>query len=72
MKLKNHQFYLEPIKPRIFEDSDYDHPWYSCYDKTEDHEDRHLKLNKPNPPTQEQIKKAEFVDKTYKWQKKSE
>tara|TARA_R100000781_G_scaffold95040_1_gene59305 strand:+ start:144 stop:338 length:195 start_codon:yes stop_codon:yes gene_type:complete len=42
-------------QPRIF-DGGYEHPWY-----------KHLK--KPNPPTQEQIKKAKFVDKTYKWQK---
>ncbi len=26
-----------------------------------------LKLNKPNPPTPEAVKKAQFVDKTYKW-----
>ena len=25
------------------------------------------KLNKPNPPTAEAIKKAQFVDKTYHW-----
>ena len=35
----------------------YVHPWYQY-------------LNKPNPPTQKEIKKAEFVDKTYTWQKK--
>tara|TARA_Y100001963_G_scaffold99273_1_gene136648 strand:- start:879 stop:1097 length:219 start_codon:yes stop_codon:yes gene_type:complete len=62
MKLRNHQFYSEPVKPRIFEDSDYDHPWYSKTDK--------LKLKKPNPPTEEQIKKAKFIDKTYEWKKK--
>ena len=43
-------------QPRIF-DGGYEHPWY-----------KHLK--KPNPPTQEQIEKAKFVDKTYQWQKK--
>ena len=42
-------------QPRIF-DGGYEHPWY-----------KHLK--KPNPPTQEQIEKAKFVDKTYQWQK---
>jgi hypothetical protein len=26
-----------------------------------------LDLNKPNPPTAEAIKKAQFVDKTYQW-----
>jgi hypothetical protein len=26
-----------------------------------------MKLHKPNPPTPEAIKRAQFVDKTYKW-----
>ena len=26
-----------------------------------------LKLNKPNPPTTEAVKRAQFVDKTYQW-----
>jgi hypothetical protein len=37
--------------------SNYVHPWYDYVDK----------LNKPNPPSQEAIEKAKFVDKTYKW-----
>ena len=28
---------------------------------------RGSKLNRPNPPTPEAIRKAQFVDKTYKW-----
>ena len=40
-------------QPQIF-DGGYEHPWY-----------KHLK--KPNPPTKEQIEKAQFVDKTYEW-----
>ncbi len=40
-------------QPRIF-DGGYEHPWY-----------KHL--NKPNPPSQEAIEKAKFVDKTYHW-----
>lgn len=28
------------------------------------------KLIKPNPPTKEAIKRAQFVDKTYVWNKK--
>ncbi len=40
-------------RPQIFEGG-YEHPWY-----------KHLK--KPNPPTQEAIEKAKFVDKTYHW-----
>ena len=62
MMLRNHPFFVEQAKdrkPRIFEDSDYDHPWYALKD-----------LKKPNPPTEEQIKKAQFVDKTYEWKKK--
>ena len=43
-------------RPQIF-DGGYEHPWYTY-------------LKKPNPPTQKEIKKAEFVDKTYTWQKK--
>ena len=40
-------------QPRIF-DGGYEHPWYKY-------------LNKPNPPTQEAVDKAKFVDKTYEW-----
>ena len=40
-------------QPQIF-DGGYEHPWYKF-------------LNKPNPPTQEAIEKAKFVDKTYHW-----
>jgi len=39
-------------QPQIFEH--YEHPWYKY-------------LNKPNPPSQEAIEKAKFVDKTYQW-----
>ena len=46
-------------RPRIFEGSEYEHPWYK-YEAT------HL-LNKPNPPSKEAIEKAKFVDKTYRW-----
>ena len=41
-------------RPQIFEGSNYVHPWYEY-------------LNKPNPPSQEDIEKAKFVDKTYQW-----
>jgi hypothetical protein len=27
-----------------------------------------LPLKKPNPPTEEAVKRAQFVDKTYQWQ----
>jgi len=39
-------------RPQIFEH--YEHPWYKF-------------LNKPNPPSQEAVEKAKFVDKTYHW-----
>ena len=35
------------------------HPWYE-----------YTELKRPNPPTEEAIKKAQFVDKTYSWKKK--
>ena len=38
--------------------SNYVHPWYDYVDK----------LNKPNPPSQEAVEKAKFVDKTYHWE----
>ena len=40
-------------QPRIF-DGGYEHPWYKY-------------LNKPNPPTQEAVDKAQFKDKTFEW-----
>jgi hypothetical protein len=52
-----------PAKPRIFEESEYEHPWYQHAKEPE-------KLNKPKPPSEEAIKKAQFKDKTYTWQKK--
>ena len=39
-------------QPQIF-DGGYKHPWYEH------------KLNKPNPPTQQAVEQAKFVDKTY-------
>ena len=51
MKLRNHQF---STQPQIFENGNYEHPWYTF-------------LKKPNPPSKEAIEKAKFVDKTYEW-----
>jgi len=59
MKLRNHQF---STRPRIFEGSQYEHPWY-------DHVDDNL--NRPNPPSIEAVKRAKFVDKTYHWDRPS-
>ena len=66
MRLRNHPFYVEPAqqrKPRIFENSEYEHPWYEQSKEAP-------KLNKPKPPSEAAKKKAKFVDKTYKWMKK--
>ena len=66
MKLRNHQF---SIQPRIFEGSEYIHPWYD-YNKTslvEYYGDKYLQLNRPNPPSEEARKRAKFIDKTYDW-----
>jgi hypothetical protein len=57
MKLRNHQF---STQPRIF-DGGYEHPWYKHNELVKD------RLIRPNPPSQEAIDKAKFVDKTYKW-----
>ena len=46
-------------QPQIFENGDYEHPWYKF-------------LNKPNPPSKEAIEKAKFVDKTYEWNRSSD
>ena len=62
MKLRNHQF---STQPRIFEGSDYEHPWYT-YESIWRTTGQKL-VKKPNPPTQEAIEKAKFVDKTYEW-----
>ena len=39
----------------------YEHPWYKFNSSQQ--------LKKPNPPTEEAIKKAKFIDKTYQWKK---
>ena len=66
MKLRNHQF---SIQPRIFEGSEYVHPWYQYnYNKialVEYYGDKSLQLNRPNPPSKEAVERAKFVDKTY-------
>ena len=68
MKLRNHQF---SIQPRIFEGSEYVHPWYEYnYEKialVEYYGKDSLQLNRPNPPSKEAVERAKFVDKTYHW-----
>ena len=68
MKLRNHQF---SIQPRIFEGSEYVHPWYQYnYNKislVEYYGKYSLQLNRPNPPSKEAVERAKFIDKTYHW-----
>ena len=68
MKLRNHQF---SIQPRIFEGSKYVHPWYqynySNIALVEYYGKDSLQLNRPNPPSKEAVKRAKFIDKTYHW-----
>ena len=48
-------------RPQIFKE--YVHPWYEFNDK----QNVEARLNKPNPPTQQAVEQAKFVDKTYHW-----
>ena len=68
MKLRNHQF---SIQPRIFEGSKYVHPWYeynfSKIALVEYYGENSLQLNRPNPPSKEAVERARFIDKTYEW-----
>ena len=41
-------------QPQIFENGNYEHPWYEY-------------LKKPNPPTPESVERAKFKDRTFKW-----
>ena len=72
MKLRNHQF---SIQPRIFEGSEYVHPWYKYnYNNislVEYYGKDSLQLNRPNPPSKEAVKRAKFIDKTYEWKGRS-
>lgn len=78
MKLRQHQF---SIQPRIFEGSNYVHPWYEHTENIPitDHENKFSEKNatvrnigntiliKPNPPSKEAVERARFIDKTYEW-----
>ena len=72
MKLRNHQF---SIQPRIFEGSKYVHPWYQYnYNNislVEYYGDKSLQLNRPNPPSKEAVERGKFIDKTYEWKGRS-
>ena len=49
-------------RPQIFDQ--WKHPWYEYNEKLEI---KDVKLIRPNPPSQEAVEKAKFVDKTYQW-----
>ena len=54
-------------RPPIF-DGGYKHPWYKHVSKSPIMEWKESDiLIRPNPPTQEAVDKAQFVDKTYEW-----
>ena len=55
-------------QPQIF-DGGYEHPWYK-YESIWRSTGPKL-IKKPNPPSQESIEKAKFVDKTYEWNRTS-
>ena len=65
MKLRNQSLTQPQIsKHEVVHESEktrrdgYVHPWYEF-------------INRPQPPTDEAIEKAKFVDKTYKWTPKT-
>ncbi len=81
MKLRNHQFSTPPqiSKHEVIHSSEksrhdiyreWKHPWYEYNENGCVRRSDQAKLIKPNPPTEEAVKKAAFVDKTYKWKPK--
>ena len=46
----------------------YEHPWYK-FNKNVDKEAE--RLIRPNPPSKEAVKRARFIDKTYRWNRDS-
>ena len=57
-------------QPQIFKDGDYTHPWYTYQNNEKDIGQKWVydsSLNKPNPPSQEAVDKAQFKDKTFHW-----
>ena len=55
--LSNMKLNPNSTQPPIFENGNYEHPWYTY----------EARLNRPNPPTPEAVEKAKFVDKTFTW-----
>ena len=63
-QISRHEVVHESEKTRHDE---YVHPWYE-FNKDNS---KQAELIKPNPPSQAAVKKAKFVDKTYKWKPKT-
>jgi len=47
------------LNPNSTPQQTFKHPWYTYQD-----------LKRPNPPTEEAVKKAQFTDKTHVWKSK--
>ena len=62
-------------QPRIFEGSEYVHPWYEYNHQNiplvEFYGKDNLELRRPNPPSKEAVERAKFRDKTYHWKRNS-
>ena len=47
--------------------NEYIHPWYLYHENGCTRKSDNAKLIRPKPPSQQDIEKAKFVDKTYEW-----
>ena len=54
-------------QPPISDSQVWEHPWNKHMRKWNAEKHWENKLNKPNPPSKEAVKRAKFIDKTYHW-----
>ena len=66
MKLKPNQDSTQPQTSDIYKE--WKHPWYEYTENGCVRRSDKAILIKPNPPSQQDIEKAKFVDKTYVWE----
>ena len=45
----------------------WEHPWNAHMKKWDAEKELEKKFKKPNPPSQQAVERAKFVDKTYHW-----
>ena len=45
----------------------WEHPWNAHMKKWDAEKELEKKFKKPNPPSQQAVERAKFVDKTYQW-----